>query len=104
MLRRLRPLTTGAALLLGLAAFAGQPALAQNPAAARADMLAGKRVAEGVITHIDTYGRQIVVDGRAYLLAAGIAPDSLHVGEAVTVAFEASKLGGVRRALRISPR
>jgi hypothetical protein len=45
-----------------------------------------------------------VIDGRSYLLAAGIAPGSINVGQAVTVAFEPSDLGSMRRATRITPR
>jgi hypothetical protein len=91
-------------LIATVALLMGAPAMGQNASQQRADMLAGKRQADGVVIHVDTIGRIVVVDGRSYLLAAGIAPGSINVGQAVTVAFEPSDLGSMRRATRITPR
>jgi hypothetical protein len=91
-------------LIAAVALFMGAPAMAQNASQQRADMLAGKRQADGVVSHLDTIGRIVVIDGRSYLLAADIAPGSINVGQAVTVAFEPSNLGSMRRATRITPR
>ena len=98
------------ALAIALASLGGvgmaiaPSAEAQNAASQRGDRLVGSRVLEGRITGLDRAGRIVSVDSRMFLLGSAVPLQGLGVGQQVSVTFEETGMGGLRRAIRISPR
>ncbi len=108
---RQRPrMTRSLALFAALAMLGGTgvaiapSAEAQNAASQRADRAAGSRVLEGRITGLDRTGRIISVDRQIFLLADVVPLQNIGVGQQVSVTFEETGMGGLRRAIRIAPR
>lgn len=77
---------------------------AQNAAAQRGDRLAGSKVTEGRITSMDRAGRIVLVDSQRFLLHDGVALQDISMGQQVSVVFEETGMGGLRRAVRVTNR
>ena len=98
------------ALVVALAALGGvgmgiAPSVeAQNAAAQRGDRLVGSKVMEGRITGLDRAGRIVSVDRRTFLLDDAVSSQGIGVGQQVSVTFEDTGIGGLRRAIRVTPR
>lgn len=97
-------LVAALASLGGVGMAIAPPAEAQNAAAQRADRMMGSRVLEGRITGLDRAGRIVTVDSRMFLLGDAVPLQGISAGEQVSVTFEDTGIGGLRRAIRITPR